>query len=82
VGTYYNTFYFLIILINRTPKRAFVPRTPIDLLPFITKTNELWTSDMETPDSKFNEKYKSCNKSENSIDIVSFEINKNNIVIY
>ncbi|XP_011495611.1 PREDICTED: breast cancer type 2 susceptibility protein homolog [Ceratosolen solmsi marchali] len=55
-------------LINETPGKAIVPRTPIDLLPFITKTNMSWTSDMETPENKFNEKSKGCNEITNIID--------------
>ncbi|XP_008215761.1 uncharacterized protein LOC100678620 isoform X1 [Nasonia vitripennis] len=49
-----------------TPGRAVVPRTPADLLPFITKTSVLWTSDMETPDGKLNDKTENCDVTINS----------------
>ncbi|KAJ8667332.1 hypothetical protein QAD02_008994 [Eretmocerus hayati] len=43
-----------------TPGRATIPKTPAGLLPFITKTDLVWTSDMETPEAKYDVKPESC----------------------
>jgi len=48
-----NLFYsqvidhFYIVDDNRTT--ATVPSTPLSLIPFLSKVNEQWTSDLETP---------------------------------
>lgn len=56
----------------RTPGRAVVPKAPLSLLPLITKTDSLWTSDMETPENKNKEKPENCDQTKNLIDMVNF----------
>ncbi|XP_014234044.1 uncharacterized protein LOC106657181 isoform X1 [Trichogramma pretiosum] len=56
--------------LEETPGKAVVPKTPADLAPFIAKTNCLWTSDMETPESKLKEmKTEQRNITMDSVDI-------------
>lgn len=40
------------IVNDRLPTDAVIPSTPLSLLPFLSKINEQWTSDLETPQAQ------------------------------
>lgn len=63
--------------LNSIPGQPVVPSTPSSLAPFITKINEPWTSELETPDAKLIAKAKiSSAERINCLQIVSFPLFK------
>lgn len=44
------------IVDDRMPTDAVIPSTPLSLLPFLSKINEQWTSDLETPQAQARKK--------------------------
>lgn len=43
-------------------------------MPLLTKTDTLWTSEMETPENKNREKSESCDKNKTLVDMVSTKL--------
>lgn len=45
-------YFICYIVYNRTSGEDVIPHTPLSLLPLLSKINEQWTSDFETPQAQ------------------------------